>query len=149
MLKKLVVVMLSVFLATACGTGKHSGSDSATGQVVPGTQSDLEVNIGDRVYFDFDKSDLSAEARETLDRQASWLKQYPNVAVTVEGHCDERGTREYNMALGERRANSAKKYLETLGIEGARISTVSYGKERPVGEEALKNRRAVTTVNAQ
>ncbi len=118
----------------------------------PGSQEDLVLNVGDRVFFDFDKSDLKPEARRTLERQAAWLKRYPNVKVIIEGHADERGTREYNLALGDRRANSAKNYLIALGIDPARLSTISYGKERP---EALgsneaawaQNRRAVTVVN--
>ncbi len=155
MLKKLAVVLLSVIFASACANGKFgSGSGSASGQVVPGTQSDLEVNVGDRIFFDFDKSDISAESREILDRQAAWLNQYSNVSITVEGHCDERGTREYNMALGERRANAVSKYLTSVGVKADRISVVSYGKERPAianatsAEDEAKNRRGVTVINA-
>jgi peptidoglycan-associated lipoprotein len=123
-----------------------------SGNVVPGSQQDLEASAGDRIFFAFDRSDISPEARETLTRQADWLRRYPNVTVTIEGHCDERGTREYNLALGERRAQAAKNVLVALGISAARISTTSYGKERPavVGstEEAwAQNRRAVTVVN--
>ena len=119
---------------------------------VPGSQQDLVVNVGDRVFFDLDKSDLKPEARRTLERQAAWLKQYGNVAVTIEGHCDERGTREYNLALGDRRANAARDYLVSLGIPASRIKTISYGKERPAvlgSNEAAwsQNRRAVTVVN--
>lgn len=133
-----------------------AGSDMGTGApvngVIPGTQQDLVVNVGDRVFFGYDQSDLSAEARATLDRQVAWLKQYPNVRITVEGHADERGTREYNLALGERRANSAKSYLMSQGIDSSRIETISYGKERPAVPEAspsgwAQNRRAVTVVN--
>jgi peptidoglycan-associated lipoprotein len=120
--------------------------------ILPGSQQDLEASAGDRVFFAFDRSDITPEARETLTRQADWLRRYPNVTVTIEGHCDERGTREYNLALGERRAQAAKNVLVALGIPASRISTISYGKERPavVGstEEAYaQNRRAVTTVN--
>jgi peptidoglycan-associated lipoprotein len=120
--------------------------------IVPGTQQDLEASAGDRIFFSFDRSDVSPEAREILTRQADWLRRYPNVTVTIEGHCDERGTREYNLALGERRAQAAKNVLVALGIPASRISTISYGKERPavVGstEEAYaQNRRAVTVVN--
>jgi peptidoglycan-associated lipoprotein len=119
---------------------------------VPGSQQDLEASAGDRVFFAFDRADITPEARETLTRQADWLRRYPNVTVTIEGHCDERGTREYNLALGERRAQAAKNVLVASGIPASRISTISYGKERPavVGstEEAYaQNRRAVTTVN--
>jgi peptidoglycan-associated lipoprotein len=128
--------------------GPGTGSRTA----VPGSQQDLEASAGDRVFFAFDRSDITPEARETLTRQADWLRRYPNVTVTIEGHCDERGTREYNLALGERRAQAAKNVLVALGIPASRISTISYGKERPavVGstEEAYaQNRRAVTTVN--
>lgn len=118
----------------------------------PGTQADLVVNVGDRVFFGSDRYDLSAEARSVLDAQASWLAQYPNLNVTVEGHADERGTREYNLALGDRRANSVKSYLVALGVDPRRINVVSYGKERPavpgVNESAwAQNRRGVTKVN--
>ena len=120
--------------------------------VVPGSQQDLVVNVGDRVFFGYDQIDLSPEARSTLERQAAWLKQYPNVSITVEGHADERGTREYNLALGEKRAASTKSYLMSLGIDGSRLNTISYGKERPAVPEASaaawsQNRRAVTVVN--
>jgi peptidoglycan-associated lipoprotein len=130
------------------GPGAGIGSRS----IVPGSQQDLESSAGDRIFFAFDRSDITPEARETLARQADWLRRYPNVTVTIEGHCDERGTREYNLALGERRAQAAKNVLVALGIPASRISTISYGKERPavVGstEEAYaQNRRAVTVVN--
>jgi len=119
---------------------------------VPGSQQDLEASAGDRVFFAFDRSDITSEAQQILARQADWLRRYPNVTVTIEGHCDERGTREYNLALGERRAQAAKNVLVAMGIPAARISTISYGKERPAvvgsSEEAYaQNRRAVTTVN--
>jgi peptidoglycan-associated lipoprotein len=128
----------------AGGTGARAAA--------PGSQQDLEASAGDRVFFAFDRSDITPEAREILTRQADWLRRYPNVTVTIEGHCDERGTREYNLALGERRAQAAKNVLVASGIPASRISTISYGKERPavVGstEEAYaQNRRAVTTVN--
>jgi peptidoglycan-associated lipoprotein len=130
------------------------GPPGGTGSrnIVPGSQQDLEASAGDRIFFAFDRSDISPESRETLSRQADWLRRYPNVNVTIEGHCDERGTREYNLALGERRAQAAKNVLVASGIPASRISTISYGKERPavVGstEEAYaQNRRAVTVVN--
>jgi len=132
------------------GPGGAGGIGSRN--IVPGSQQDLEASAGDRIFFSFDRSDISPEAREILTRQADWLRRYPNVTVTIEGHCDERGTREYNLALGERRAQAAKNVLVALGIPASRISTISYGKERPavVGstEEAYaQNRRAVTVVN--
>lgn len=132
------------------GPGGPGGIGSRSG--LPGSQQDLEASAGDRVFFAFDRSDISPEAREILARQADWLRRYPNVTVTIEGHCDERGTREYNLALGERRAQAVKNVLVALGIPASRISTISYGKERPAvvgsSEEAYaQNRRAVTTVN--
>lgn len=137
--------------------GQLSGSDMGNGSapvngVTPGTQQDLVVNVGDRVFFGYDQSDISAEGKATLDRQATWLKQYPNVSVTIEGHADERGTREYNLALGERRANSTKSYLLSQGVAASRIQTISYGKERPAVTDAspsgwAQNRRTVTVVN--
>jgi peptidoglycan-associated lipoprotein len=122
------------------------------GSARPGSAQEFAVSVGDRVFFDYDKYDLSGEARSTIDRQAAWLKQYPAVSVTVEGHADERGTREYNLALGERRAASVRNYLVALGVQANRISTVSFGKERPAvlgaGEQAwAQNRRAVTVIN--
>ncbi|HEU4969538.1 peptidoglycan-associated lipoprotein Pal [Sphingomonas sp.] len=117
---------------------------------VPGSQAHFVANVAsDRVFFDTDESNIDAEDQSTLQSQAAYLRQYPNVRVTVEGHCDERGTREYNLALGERRANAAKNYLVSLGIDSSRITTISYGKERPEAlgsDEAswARNRRAVT-----
>jgi peptidoglycan-associated lipoprotein len=133
----------------ATGTG---GAQASTTTVQPGSREDFIQNVGDRVFFDFDKSDIKPEGRQTLQRQADWLKKYPNVTVTVEGHCDERGTREYNLALGERRATAVKRMLVALGIAGNRVSTISYGKERPAvvgSNEAAwaQNRRGVTVVN--
>jgi peptidoglycan-associated lipoprotein len=130
-------------------TGPPGGGASA---VVPGSQQDLAQTAGDRVFFEFDRSDISAEAQQILERQASWLQHYPNVTVTIEGHCDERGTREYNLALGERRASAVKNVLVAAGIPASRLSTISYGKERPIvagsNEEAwAQNRVAITTVN--
>ena len=118
----------------------------------PGTEADLVANIGDRVFFDFDKYDIRTDARVRLEAQAEWLKANPGVTVTIEGHCDERGTREYNLALGERRATAVKNFLIALGIDGNRISTISYGKERPdvLGSNEFawsQNRRAVMVVN--
>ncbi len=133
------------------GPGGPPGGISP-GAAVPGSQQDLAQTAGDRVYFEFDRSDISAEAQQILQRQASWLQHFPNVTVTVEGHCDERGTREYNLALGERRAAAVKNVLVAAGIPASRVSTTSYGKERPIvpgsNEEAwAQNRVAVTTVN--
>ena len=123
----------------------------AGASITPGSVQDLVVNVGDRVFFDFDRSDLKPDARATLEKQAAWLKKFPAIRVTLEGHADERGTREYNLALGERRANSAKEFLVALGINPNRLQTISFGKERPVAlgsNEAswAQNRRAVTVV---
>jgi peptidoglycan-associated lipoprotein len=133
-------------------TGPPGGPGLGSRSVVPGSQQDLEASAGDRVFFAFDRADISPEARQILARQADWLRRYPNVTVTIEGHCDERGTREYNLALGERRAQAVKNVLVASGISASRISTISYGKERPavVGsaeESYAQNRRAVTVVN--
>lgn len=118
----------------------------------PGTQADLVVNVGDRVFFGYDQYGVNDEARMTLDKQAAWLQQYSNLSVTIEGHADERGTREYNLALGERRANAVKNYLVAAGVSPSRINTISYGKERPAvpgANEAAwaQNRRGVTKVD--
>ena len=118
----------------------------------PGTQGDLVVNVGDRIFFGYDRYDLTPEARGVLDAQAQWLMQYSNLSITVEGHADERGTREYNLALGDRRANSVKSYLIALGVDPRRVNVISYGKERPAvpgsNESAwAQNRRGVTKVD--
>jgi peptidoglycan-associated lipoprotein len=134
------------------GAGAGSQQASRTEGPAPGSQQDLVVNVGDRVFFDFDSYSLRPDARATLEKEAQWMQQNPRVTVTIEGHADERGTREYNLALGERRANSVRDYLVALGVDPNRIKTVSYGKERPVDprstEEAwAKNRRGVMVVN--
>ena len=117
----------------------------------PGTQQDLVVNVGDRIFFDYDQFDLRQPARDVIERQAQWLQQHPTLKVIVEGHCDERGTREYNLALGEKRAMAVRNYMIALGIDGSRIETISYGKERPAvtgsnTESWAQNRRSVTVV---
>ena len=156
---RFVSVLAALLLLAACetsptGTGGAGGSGAAGGVTAPrpGTSEDFVVNVGDRVFFDFDKYNLKPEARDILQRQAAWLKKYPSVTIDVEGHCDERGTREYNLALGERRANSSKNYLVALGVNPNRIKTISYGKERPAvtgSNDAAwaQNRRAVTVVS--
>jgi peptidoglycan-associated lipoprotein len=131
-------------------SGQNQGNNSANQGVIPGSQEDFVANISsDRVFFNTDRFDIDSEDAATLASQAEWLKRYPSVRVTIEGHCDERGTRDYNLALGERRANAAKNYLASLGIAAARISTISYGKERPdaLGSDEAswaRNRRAVS-----
>lgn len=106
---------------------------------IPGSAEDFRLSVGDRVFYDYDQYSLRADARATLDKQAAWLKQYPNVRVMVDGNADERGTREYNLALGARRAAAAKDYLVSLGVAAARIETVSYGKERPIATGSDEN----------
>jgi len=145
---------------TAAVTGTASDTTQTTtanttgvtnSNVTPGTQQDLVVNVGDRVFFGYDQFDLTAEARTQIEKQAAWLKQYPNVNIMVEGHCDERGTREYNLALGEKRATSVRNYLIANGVAATRIQTISYGKERPAVMGAdetswAQNRRGVLVV---
>ena len=160
----LATVFAAVLLLAACTSKPETAADtSGTGTSgtqtaamaatpAPGSQEDLVVNVGDRVFFDYDRYELKPEARAQLEKQAAWLRNYPQVTVTVEGHCDERGTREYNLALGERRADSTRNYLVALGIDSNRIRVISYGKERPavVGSDETawaQNRRAVTVVN--
>ena len=173
MIIKIFTGALLVFFLAACsttpkdtadssGTGSSSSSDSGEGtitesgpdsaSIVPGSQEDLIVNVGDRVFFNYDSSELDSDAQELLQDQVAWLKQYSDVSIIIEGHCDERGTREYNLALGEKRAQSVKNYLIGLGISSNRVSTISYGKERPavVGSNDgawAQNRRSVTKVN--
>jgi peptidoglycan-associated lipoprotein len=119
--------------------------------IVPGSAQDLKVNVGDTVHFEYDKYAVQEQDKATLQRQAAWLAKWPNIKVTVEGHADERGTREYNIALGAKRANAVKEYLVSLGVSAARVDTVSYGKERPVCTESTEdcyaqNRRGVTII---
>ncbi|MDB5426192.1 MAG: OmpA family protein [Phenylobacterium sp.] len=120
-------------------------AEPVTQNALPGSERDFVINIGDRVYFDFDKYDVRSDAAPLLDAQTGWLKRYPAVQVRIEGNCDERGTREYNLALGARRANAVREYLVSHGVEAARISTVSYGKEKPIdpgsGDEADQHNR--------
>jgi peptidoglycan-associated lipoprotein len=133
------------------GSTTQTGTGS-TGTAQPGSREDFDQNVGNTVYFGYDRYDLTAEAQSQLQKEAAWLQQYPQHAITIEGHCDERGTREYNLALGERRANSVANYLTALGVDKSRISTISYGKERPIctdSNEACysQNRRGVTAIN--
>jgi peptidoglycan-associated lipoprotein len=128
-------------------------SSAPMSTIVPGSAEDLRVNVGDTVHFDYDKYDILESDRAVLQRQAAWLGKYPSVRVTVEGDCDERGTREYNLALGARRANAVKEYLVSLGVSGGRLETISYGKERPICTESnescwAQNRRGVTTITS-
>jgi len=132
------------------GPMTHSTTQSS---IIPGSAEDLRVNVGDTVHFAYNSSDIRDEDRGTLQRQASWLQKYPQVRVTVQGNCDERGTREYNLALGARRANAVKEYLVSLGVSSARVDTISYGKERPTCTESTEecwaqNRRGVTVISS-
>ena len=151
---KLLGALAAVALLAACANkneGASTGAGAATAGPVPGSQEDLVANVGDRVFFDFDRSNLKPDAQATLDRQSGWLAKYPQVNVQVAGNTDDRGTEEYNLALGQRRANSARDYLVARGVAGSRITTISYGKDRPTAlgdnEEAwAQNRNAITSV---
>ena len=149
-LKNALLVVLACFALIACATKKVS-TGQMQGDVYTGTDTVeyLASGVPDRVFFATNESVLTTASRETLRKQAAWLRKNSDVTVVLEGHADERGTREYNLALGERRANAAKDYLMTYGISSDRISVLSYGKERPVdsGSNPLawsKNRRSVT-----
>ena len=148
-LKNIFLVIFTTLILSACSTAKKAGN--IDGDVYTGTATIeyLASGVPDRVFFATNKSSLTTKSRETLRKQATYLRKNKSLNVTIEGHADERGTREYNLALGERRANAAKDYLMTYGISGKRISTISYGKEKPVnpGSDALawsQNRRSVT-----
>ena len=162
MLKKLLLLVVAGFFLASCAatntqqggdvdaasSSTSSGSDSS---ITAGTQEDLIVNVGDRVFFEFDSSELTVDAQATLDAQAAWLMQYPDTNITIEGHADERGTREYNLALGDKRAFAVYSYLAQAGIDTNRMEYISWGKERPevVGSDETaysQNRRGVTTV---
>ncbi len=156
---KLVGALAAVALLSACANkttaptaiNTGNGASAATAGPVPGSEEDLVANVGDRVFFAFDRSNLSPEAQATLDRQAGWLEKYPNVQVLIAGNCDDRGTEEYNLALGQRRANAAQDYLAARGVSASRIRTISYGKDRPTAlgdnEQAwAQNRNAITSV---
>ena len=151
---KIVGALAALALLSACAetatTAATAGNTAAVGPV-PGSQEDLVKNVGDRVFYAFDKSALTTDARATLDRQAAWLAKYPAVAVQLAGNADERGTQEYNLALGQRRANASRDYLRTKGVAANRITTISYGKDRPTAlgsnEQAwAQNRNSITSV---
>ncbi len=133
-------------------TDNNGGAGNGDGVVVPGSPQDFVRSVmSDTIHFALDQYDIDSQSRAILDTQAAWLLKWPNRRITIEGHCDERGTREYNLALGDRRANAAKNYLAAKGIDPSRITTISYGKERPIAlgsDEAswAQNRRAVTIV---
>ena len=157
-----MLIVAGFFLASCAATKTEQGGDvdtasasassSSGGEITAGTQEDLIVNVGDRVFFEFDSSELTVDAQATLDAQAAWLMQYPDTNITVEGHADERGTREYNLALGDKRAFSVYSYLAQAGIDTNRMEYVSWGKERPevIGSDETaysQNRRGVTLVS--
>ena len=151
-LKRFLAIVFASIVLTACATQKKVDSDNLIqGDVYTGTDTVeyLATGVPDRVFFATNKSVLTTASRDTLRKQAAWLRKNADVNVTIEGHADERGTREYNLALGERRANAAKDYLMTYGISGKRMSVISYGKERPVNSGSTplawsQNRRSVT-----
>ena len=153
-LKLVAIAVLAGLAVTGCASKKplpNSASELGLNGASPGTAQDFTVNVGDRIFFDTDSSAIRADAQQTLARQAQWLNQYPNYQVTIEGHADERGTREYNIALGARRAAATRDFLVSRGVNQARIRTISYGKERPVATCDdiscwSQNRRAVTNL---
>ena len=158
-MRKFLGLIGAVALLAACSTAPEGGANTSgdaasTAQKLgpaAGSAQDFVVNVGDRVFFGYDQYDISTDARAILSNQAMWLKKFPNATIALEGHADERGTREYNLALGERRANAAKEYLVSLGVDAMRVKTISFGKERPVAlghNEAAwaQNRRSVTVV---
>lgn len=157
--KTALALISSLFVLAACSADSTtSGSADGKGNLsnlggpyAAGSSTELATNVGDRVFFAYDSSVLTSEAQMVLDRQAEWLKGNANINVAIEGHCDERGTREYNIALGERRASATKDYLVSAGVSGGRVSIISYGKERPavVGNDEgawSQNRRGVTVL---
>ena len=160
MLKKLLLLVVAgFFLASCAATNTDQGGDvdaassssASGGDITAGTQEDLIVNVGDRVFFEFDSSELTVDAQATLDSQAAWMQQYPDTSITIEGHADERGTREYNLALGDKRAFAVYSYLAQAGVDTNRMEYVSWGKERPdvIGSDETayaQNRRGVTLV---
>ena len=162
MLKKLILLVAAGFFLASCAATKtdqggdvdassSASSSSSDGIINAGTQEDLIVNVGDRVFFEFDSSELTVDAQATLDAQAAWLLQYSDTDITIEGHADERGTREYNLALGDKRAFAVYSYLAQAGVDTNRMDYVSWGKERPevIGSDETaysQNRRGVTIV---
>jgi peptidoglycan-associated lipoprotein len=149
---KFAAVVLAALAIAGCAKQPDQTAALAAGAAAPGSQQDFVVNVGDRVFFDTDSSELTPQARATLDKQAQWLNNYNRYSFTIEGHADERGTREYNIALGARRAQTVREYLASRGIAPQRMNTISYGKERPVAvcddiSCWSQNRRAVTALN--
>ena len=154
---KLGAVLVAASLLAACSSTKEEAPAVVTtpsaSAIKPGSAEDFRVNVGDTVLFDVDQHSVRADAQAVLQKQAAWLKQYPAVRLMVEGHCDERGTREYNLALGDRRAYAVKEFLVSLGVDAARLQTKSYGKERPACSESddscwQQNRRGYSVISA-
>ena len=148
-----IAVVAALALGACASNPLDQGQTGATGAATPGSAQDFVVNVGDRVFFETDSTELTVQARATLDKQAQWLQNYNRYAFTIEGHADERGTREYNVALGAKRSQVVREYLAARGIEPSRMRTISYGKERPVAvcndiSCWSQNRRAVTVLNA-
>ncbi len=151
---KILGALAAVALLAACSTPATTTTAPAgnAAGIVPGSEEDLVANVGDRVFYDFNASTLRADAKGTLDKQAAWLAKYGSVNVQIAGNCDERGTEEYNLALGQRRANTAASYLKAKGVAGARLTTISYGKDRPTAQGSneqawAQNRNAITSVH--
>ena len=151
---RFAAVVIAALGAAGCATQQQPDAQAnAAGVAAPGSEQDFVVNVGDRVFFETDQTELTPQGRATLDKQAQWLTQYNRYAFTIEGHADERGTREYNIALGARRAQAARDYLTSRGVATTRMRTISYGKERPVAvcndiSCWSQNRRAVTVLSA-
>jgi peptidoglycan-associated lipoprotein len=148
---KILGAFAAVALLAACADQTVTTNTTGKTGVVPGSQEDLVANVGDRVFFDYNRSVVRADGKAALDKQAAWLTQYASNNVQISGNCDERGTTEYNLALGQRRANAAASYLKAKGIAAARMTTISYGKDRPTAmgsnEQAwAQNRNATTSV---
>lgn len=152
---KIAVALCCVLALTACSKKNTPNLEAAnagiSGTSAPGTAQDFATNVGDRIYFVVDQADLTTEGQDTLRKQAAWLQQYPGVSIQVEGHSDERGTREYNIALSARRATATREFLIAQGVQASRISSIAYGKERPAAlcdaEQCWsQNRRAVTVI---
>jgi peptidoglycan-associated lipoprotein len=149
----IAAVVVGALALGACANNKDLAGQGLAGSAVPGSQQDFVVNVGDRVFFESDSTELTMQSRATLDKQAQWLQTYSRNTFTVEGHADERGTREYNIALGASRAQKVRDYLASRGIDASRMRTISFGKERPVAvcndiSCWSQNRRAVTVLSA-
>jgi peptidoglycan-associated lipoprotein len=154
---KLLGAFAAVALLAACakpaatGVSTGAGATAMTSGPAPGSEEDLVANVGDRIFYGFNQSTVSAESSATLDHQGAWLGKYPQIAVLVAGNCDQRGTEQYNLGLGQRRADAARDYLVSKGVDGSRIQTISYGKDRPVAQgddeqSYQQNRNAITSV---